>query len=172
MTTPPAPDTISALLALDPSVPEQAARLRAGIARLVGWHVVKVTWTPASSVDRGWMYTVARPDGGGRDMGGKTVDEAWKWADIPHFETSLDAALTLPLDMETHIEIIADTVGLLDTIEQYKALVIYKWAIDLRPYEIASTPALAYCRAWLKYKQAEARRVHGTDDGAGGGENV
>ncbi len=158
--TPPL-DDIQRLLALDPSVPNEAMRLRIGIAKLAGW-------TETSGL--GGSMEVNNPDG---DRVGIYTPNRWSpHKDLaaavryyPHFESRLDAAVTLPIGEAERWEFSIGSDG--HTLAAIASVITIKEMVnESLPFERAERPAwAAYC-AWLAYQQRiSARRERSASGG-------
>lgn len=124
--------SIPDLLALDPSIPDQALRFRIGIARLAGWDELVTD--------------------GGSVFGASPIYEFPH--ELPPLETSFDAAVALPLPKGWEWQLLTwgtDIRAQLFTGRYYEDdQPIFDWTVE-RP----RLPAEAYCKCWLKMKHAE-----------------
>lgn len=169
---------ISALLALDTTDPATALAFRRGVAELAGWYLITehITWNPDSQwlaiYPHGrYIWRLISPDGSDKNAAGTdSPDEehiAWNRVLedglIPPYESSLDAALTLVdglfwnlygtppfalADNPFRCEIARSALGFHSKMELY---------------EDAPTPALAVCRAFLRYRSAQSAPVATAD---------
>lgn len=129
---------IDTLLSLDLTVPANALVFRRGIAELAGW---------SSSFTNGYLLIT---DPQGRTRQG---DINYPMRRIPAFETSLDAALTLPLDegyvFELHYPL-----------PHAEANIWHRGSDvdDISYFYKADKPAEAISKSWLLYRRAQSTR--------------
>lgn len=124
------------------------------VAERRGWTVRKVTWTPASSLDRGWCWILFNPDVKQAMHGSADYDDAWhipsneppgREVYLPHVATDPSAALELLKEMRQ------DWVTLSYTFSSGEAIV--NWpvkGIDV----VRDVPARAISEAWLHWTDA------------------
>lgn len=122
------------------------------IAERLGWKVVKVTWSPESSADSGWMYCLVSPDGVYAHGGSMNEDEAWiipshehHVVSLKHYSTDANVAMTL-WDNGYHWAVFPDP----DQPGRFCATHPCAREYDVG-IESGSTPAEAISRSWLAF---------------------
>lgn len=138
--------SIDSLLRLDPARPDEAVRLRIGILKLAGWRVEQKS--------DGYRYLI-RPGGDAKPFENYGAEYS-AWAHAPHVESSLDAALTLPIDEGAEWEIHVLSSG--KSIARIPITVSSNLRLAEPPFQEADQPAWAACRAWLAYRRRESAR--------------
>jgi hypothetical protein len=128
------------------------------IAQQLGYTIQRVEWIAnATTGEMDYMYALTDPSGKRNRFGGKDIEAVWRSDHcfhevyVPHFSTNLDDACTLPLGdyylyianlgKQSEARIVnpdVDALGEFDT-----------WIGEAEVNE----PALAVCRAWLKWKE-------------------
>lgn len=138
---------IDHLLSLDLTDPAAALEFRRGVAELAGW---------TSSFTNGYLLIT---DPQGHTWQGD-VNNPLRL--IPAYETSCDAALTLPLEEGAEFEIHVFASG------HVAARVPITVSSRLReadpPYEEGEIVAATVTRAWLRYRRAQSAPVATADE--------
>lgn len=141
---------ISALLALDTTDPASALAFRRGVAELAGWTEIEKREVYYEDYEGGgWLDELvgyARPKVPGDFQSDHVIE---------HYETSVDAALTLPLDDWHGYEI-----TVMDNGRSYaRVRDFHNYAEgDKTEFQEGRPTALVICRAWLRYKQTQPKR--------------
>lgn len=145
---------IDHLLGLDLTDPASALEFRRGIAELV-YPTINVQLIGTDQFGGPIYHLRVGASGNFSETAHHTIEAAWD--DLPHYETSVDAALTLPLRLADYR---------LSRVGNGYNFTIYDSPTNENCVGYGDTAALAICRAWLRYRRAQSAPVATADEEA------